>query len=88
MTIWRPERERRGYCKVFFRSGNFAILERAEFEPLSLAIAEQHKTYCGRDLFGDENLIVIGEVEQVMDCEPASVAAADEEEEQRKMANP
>lgn len=81
---YRPEREKRGYCRVLYANGKHQDFKRNEFEPLCAAArAGVEQWYEAEDLYGDPCLIRISEIAGVAECSPAALAAFEAEEAER-----
>ena len=81
---FRPEREKRGFIKVYFLSNQASTYKRNEFEPLCAALERGQIWYTAEDLHGDQRRIRLDQVQEVMDCSPEGLAQFDYDDEERK----
>lgn len=87
---YRPEREKRGFAKVWCRGDTSCyVLARNEYEPLVAAWHEAKRgqrdpLYEAIDLYGDPMTIDLLDVRVIADSSPGSLAAFDVEEDERR----
>lgn len=77
---FRVEREKAGYCSIWYRDGSRRLLPRNEFEPLCAALATDAQFYDGASLFDNASVrIRLAAIVDVVDFTPEAVRQADED---------
>lgn len=80
---WRAERERAGFCRVFFRDGGDTVLKRNEYEPLCEALRRGDEWYEAEDLYGDPEMIRLSALCRCAEATPAGLVAYDVDQSER-----
>jgi hypothetical protein len=82
---YRPEREKAGYCAVWYSDQSVRYIARSQFDQISAALASpDQRVFHGTSLYGGDVTIRLANVTDVEDISPDIVKAIDEGAEEAK----